>query len=156
MFFPDRSWPNIWESTVTVNLNIYYNDYVLFLGLETSATSKEAFMFRRSQERIRGYFYKSKSEIKKSNFYISSPESRKMLDDTFSTFSVSLNKDKYFGCYFDRSSGAALCDSQGNFKCSGVWKNSKCPYNGGKSHTINPYSSREERIIFSTWNLDHW
>jgi DNA fragmentation factor beta subunit len=24
-----------------------------------------------------------------------------------------------------------------------------------QEHTINPYSSREERILFSTWNLDH-
>jgi hypothetical protein len=24
-----------------------------------------------------------------------------------------------------------------------------------QAHSINPYSSREERILFSTWNLDH-
>lgn len=24
-----------------------------------------------------------------------------------------------------------------------------------KIHEINPYRSREERIVFSTWNLDH-
>uniref|UniRef100_A0A1B6D4X6 CIDE-N domain-containing protein n=1 Tax=Clastoptera arizonana TaxID=38151 RepID=A0A1B6D4X6_9HEMI len=38
-----------------------------FIGVETNATSKEAFMFRRSQDRIRGYHYKTMSDIKKSS-----------------------------------------------------------------------------------------
>jgi DNA fragmentation factor beta subunit len=113
-------------------------------------------MFRRSQERIRGYLYKTKSDIKKSSLYIDNSNLREVLDDVFSKFTKTLSEDKYFGCFFDRSSKGALCDKAGQFKCSGVWKLNECLYNGGKSHLINPYSSREERIVFSTWNLDHW
>lgn len=113
-------------------------------------------MFRRSQERIRGYFYKTKSEIKKSPVYLGSAGNKAVLDDVFSSFSMTLNKNKYFGCFFDRKACGALCDNEGYFKCSGVWKSNKCLYNGERSHVINPYASREERIVFSTWNLDHW
>ncbi|XP_054275503.1 DNA fragmentation factor subunit beta-like [Macrosteles quadrilineatus] len=126
-----------------------------FLGLETNATTKEAFMFRRSQERVRGYLYKTKSDMKKSSLYTNNNEFRDILDDIFTNLSKTLNKDKYFGCYFDRSAEGALCNDTGEFKCSGVWKSKECLYNGGKSHLINPYTSREERIVFSTWNLDH-
>jgi DNA fragmentation factor beta subunit len=47
----------------------------------------------------------------------------------------------------------ALCDRMGEFKCSGVWNLKKCLYD--ERHTINPYRSKEELILFSTWNLDH-
>uniref|UniRef100_A0A8D8YUC1 DNAation factor subunit beta n=1 Tax=Cacopsylla melanoneura TaxID=428564 RepID=A0A8D8YUC1_9HEMI len=45
-----------------------------FMGLETNARTKEAFMFKRSQERIRGYLYKSRSDIRKSPPYVSSDQ----------------------------------------------------------------------------------
>uniref|UniRef100_A0A1B6KTR6 CIDE-N domain-containing protein n=1 Tax=Graphocephala atropunctata TaxID=36148 RepID=A0A1B6KTR6_9HEMI len=127
-----------------------------FHGLETNANTKEAFMFRRSQERIRGYFYKTRSDIKKSKLYTDNNEMRTVLDEVFLDFSKSLNKDHYFGCLFDRSAAeGALCDKLGKFRCFGVWKSNECTYNGGRTHEINPYTSREERIVFSTWNLDH-
>lgn len=47
----------------------------------------------------------------------------------------------------------ALCDQAGEFKCYGVWNEEKCLY--GDRHKINPYRSREELILFSTWNFDH-
>ena len=46
-----------------------------------------------------------------------------------------------------------LCDKKGEFKCGGVWNANICKY--GERHKINPYRSREELILFSTWNLDH-
>ena len=46
-----------------------------------------------------------------------------------------------------------LCDEKGEFKCDGIWNKDKCMYEG--NHRINPYRSREEVILFSTWNLDH-
>lgn len=112
-------------------------------------------MFRRSQERIRGYLYKTKSDIKKCEPYNNNLELRETLDSVFSEFSTLLSNDKYFGCLFDRSAEGALCDVSGQFHCFGVWKNNECLYNEGNKHIINPYSSREERIVFSTWNLDH-
>lgn len=47
----------------------------------------------------------------------------------------------------------ALCDSKGEFKCMGLWNAKECSYKG--KHAINPYRSKEELILFSTWNLDH-
>lgn len=47
----------------------------------------------------------------------------------------------------------ALCDETGEFRCRGVWKNDKCLY--ADRHKINPYRSKEELVLFSTWNLDH-
>lgn len=52
-----------------------------------------------------------------------------------------------------RSEQYALCDSKGEFRCEGVWSANSCAY--GDRHRINPYRSREELILFSTWNLDH-
>ena len=46
-----------------------------------------------------------------------------------------------------------LCNEEGEFKCDGVWNKEKCMYDG--KHRINPYRSKEELILFSTWNLDH-
>lgn len=47
----------------------------------------------------------------------------------------------------------ALCDHRGEFRCGGLWSSKDCAYGG--RHIINPYRSKEELILFSTWNLDH-
>lgn len=53
----------------------------------------------------------------------------------------------------DRVSCVAMCDQKGEFRCCGIWNAEKCSY--GDRHKINPYRSREELILFSTWNFDH-
>ncbi|XP_008179152.1 DNA fragmentation factor subunit beta isoform X2 [Acyrthosiphon pisum] len=127
-----------------------------FQGLETRARTKEEFMFKRCQERIRSYMYKTKSDMIKSDFYIKQTKCRKYLDEVFKQFSELLTKNKHHGYYFDRSNTNGLCDEIGTFKCEGAWNQSVCSYERGTGHKINPYQSRESRIIFSTWNLDHW
>ncbi|PKK24140.1 DNA fragmentation factor, 40kDa, beta polypeptide (caspase-activated DNase) [Columba livia] len=64
-----------------------------------------------------------------------------------------LKSVKYNGCYFDRREAAAarLCTAEGWFSCQGPFDSADCPC----KHSINPYSNRESRILFSTWNLDH-
>lgn len=47
----------------------------------------------------------------------------------------------------------SLCNYKGEFECKGVWSKKKCLYSG--KHKINPYRSKEELILFSTWNFDH-
>lgn len=47
----------------------------------------------------------------------------------------------------------AICDEKGEFRCEGLWNANGCAY--GNRHKINPYRSREELALFSTWNLDH-
>lgn len=47
----------------------------------------------------------------------------------------------------------AICDKKGEFRCAGRWNTNGCAY--GDKHRINPYRSKEELALFSTWNLDH-
>lgn len=47
----------------------------------------------------------------------------------------------------------AICDNKGEFQCGGRWNMDGCAY--GDRHKINPYRSKEELVLFSTWNLDH-
>ncbi|XP_066599022.1 DNA fragmentation factor subunit beta [Prorops nasuta] len=202
-----------------------------FQGLETNATTKEAYMHRRCQDRIRGYLYKAIEQIRASEVFLENPKARRHLLQAISFFKMQLKEDHYFGFYFDRSralrnSGSsedeldssecyehcpcrirqdessyvglfdkeneksarvdetdarkfsksseskdeegecpykvrprrkkdqiALCNGNGEFKCEGVWNTEKCLY--GDRHRINPYRSKEELVLFSTWNLDH-
>ncbi|XP_011495488.1 PREDICTED: DNA fragmentation factor subunit beta [Ceratosolen solmsi marchali] len=221
-----------------------------FDGLETNSQTKEAYLHRRCQDRIRGYLYKTISQIRSSEIFTRDPKARKQLQLVITYFKLQLRKDHYFGYYFDRSrsiesaaasggrsqsgddtdgpqrccydhcvcklsisdyeryilgldkdevdakkmrlSGSttdtknenlhpsneenedlqvilkkcpykfiqreekdmvALCDVTGEFSCSGVWNLNKCLYD--EKHKINPYRSKEELILFSTWNLDH-
>lgn len=113
-------------------------------------------MFKRCQERIRGYMYKTKTDMIKSDFYIKNSKCRHYLDEVYKKFSELLTINKHHGHYFDRSNSNCLCDKTGTFTCQGAWNLSNCFYERGTGHKINPYKNRESRIIFSTWNLDHW
>ncbi|KAG7203878.1 hypothetical protein KM043_013239 [Ampulex compressa] len=210
-----------------------------FRGLETNYTTKEAYMHRRCQDRIRGYLYKTVEQIKSSDVYANDPKAKQNLLQAITFFRVQLKQDHYFGHYFDRSRAkdavqqdgdqtdspvcydhcpcrlscledkvyfrlfgrpefldrssiddidgrksskvrtysaessdieqkekciirmqphdkypeVALCDRKGEFRCEGLWNNDGCSY--GDRHKINPYRSKEELILFSTWNLDH-
>ena len=212
-----------------------------FQDLETNCTTKEAYMHRRCQDRIRTYLYKTIEQIRGSDVYMNDHKARQQLLRTIAFFKVQLKEDHYFGYYFDRSraktgnsrddndetdssrcyehcpcnfshisyetylrqrylrlpqssdtsttdvdstkidetdarrlveaeknandkisciyrvkpSGKqiAICDEKGEFKCEGRWNVDGCAY--GDRHRINPYKSREELALFSTWNLDH-
>ncbi|XP_076232599.1 DNA fragmentation factor-related protein 4 [Calliopsis andreniformis] len=208
-----------------------------FQGLDTNYTTKEAYMHRRCQDRIRGYLYKTIDQIKSSETFSSDPKARKQLLYAIAFFKMQLKEDHYFGYYFDRSRAlkdstksvdeldsstcydhcpcrltrledstyfrlfgtteqfcvdspkkktgrnsnadgrtdndaeeeedncpysvrtkkrepcVAMCDHKGEFRCGGVWNVDSCSY--GERHKINPYRSREELILFSTWNFDH-
>ncbi|XP_034946067.1 DNA fragmentation factor subunit beta isoform X2 [Chelonus insularis] len=207
-----------------------------FRGLETNITTKEAYMHRRCQDRIRSYLYKTIEQIKASETWANNQQARLHLHRIIEYFKLQLKEDHYFGYYFDRSrsfsdeskqcsdqvDGAndncydhcpcklnkieiteefsddiihskdeidakristadsrhskrlavdeseispyvvfsrekeeqyALCDAMGEFRCEGIWHAKSCAY--GDRHRINPYRSREELILFSTWNLDH-
>ncbi|XP_001599808.1 DNA fragmentation factor subunit beta [Nasonia vitripennis] len=234
-----------------------------FAGLETNSPTKEAYLHRRCQDRIRGYLYKTIEQVRSSEVYDADPQARRQLERVIVFFKLQLRKDHYFGHYFDRTRSVikskpeegvsssqsddetdsaqncpyehcpcklsissyeryilglsvdctdedddevdakkfvrsaterkaeevedelsddpkkskeplreeagekcpyelverskgemtALCDETGEFRCSGVWKNDKCLY--ADRHKINPYRSREELVLFSTWNLDH-
>ena len=68
-------------------------------------------------------------------------------------FKQKLALNKYYSDYFARSSPSCsrLCDEEGWFRCEGSYNENCCL----RKHVINPYASRDMRILFSTWNLDH-
>lgn len=111
-------------------------------------------MFRRAQDRVRTYYYKTKDELVKNKEL---PPTR--LQNLLNDLQVELNRVKYFGSYFDRSYCIgdlllhSLCNDVGTFVCEGRWDKQGCLYE--PPHSINPYKSPEERIVFQTWNLDH-
>lgn len=111
-------------------------------------------MFRRAQDRIRTYYYKTKEELLKTKDV---PQDNIIY--LINELNTRLKNVKYFGCYFDRKASIgdtqlkSLCDQDGIFTCQGRWDKEMCLYT--PAHQINPYTSREERIIFQTWNLDH-
>lgn len=110
-------------------------------------------MFRRAQDRIRTYFYKTKEELLRAKD-LPQAQLQSLLDELRDR----LKLNKYHGCYFDRAhlgdeNMKCICDSSGQFTCAGRWDKESCLYE--PPHGINPYSSREARIIFQTWNLDH-
>ena len=51
------------------NLTTRLEDPDWFQDLSTNAKTKEEFMFRNCQSRIRGYFYRAESQIRKGNFF---------------------------------------------------------------------------------------
>ncbi|XP_057332473.1 DNA fragmentation factor subunit beta [Microplitis mediator] len=206
-----------------------------FEGSESNVVTKEAYMHRRCQDRIRGYLYKTIEQIKASETWKVNQKARLRLHCIIEYFKLQLKEDHFFGYYFDRSRSSksklndgldaadgaydkcydhcpckltrlgieeetndkitsedeidakkvssnkklaieklevkgkkkmpyeiffrgeddqfAFCDATGEFKCEGLWNAEHCAY--GEKHKINPYRSREELILFSTWNLDH-
>ncbi|GAB1862104.1 DNAation factor subunit beta [Camponotus japonicus] len=214
-----------------------------FKDLETNCTTKEAYMHRRCQDRIRTYLYKTIEQIRCSDVYMNDRKARQQLLRAIAFFKIQLKEDHYFGYYFDRSRAEtgnfkddsdetdsrqcyehcpcnfghindetylyqlylclpqssdrsttivdltktdetdarrlvkseknandeilescpygvkpqgkqiAICDRKGEFKCEGRWNANGCAYSD--RHRINPYRSKEELALFSTWNLDH-
>lgn len=111
-------------------------------------------MYRRAQDRIRTYYYKTKDDLTKLG-----DMPRSTLQNLLNELQTRLKLCKYQGHLFDRGHAggdthlSSLCDATGSFLCQGRWDKSTCLYH--PIHAINPYTSREERIIFQTWNLDH-
>lgn len=114
-------------------------------------------MSKRVKERMRGYYYKTKSALQASELFTNSKKGycKELINQFLSDLRNILESSKYNETYFNRKADEKMriCMKSGLFECGGLWNSSKCTYEG--DHTINPYRSREERIIFQTWNLDH-
>ena len=82
-----------------------------------------------------------------------SKKAQPLLMNALKYFEVELKKHQYFGDYFARSArkDLRLCCDRGWFDCKGPYNEKAC----SKHHKINPYASKETRILFSTWNFDH-
>lgn len=73
-----------------------------FEGVPAAITTKEDVMARRSQDRIRGYFYKAKEEVQKSSIYRTNAEARRLLDEMLEIFKYFLIGVDYYSSLFNR------------------------------------------------------
>ena len=86
-------------------------------------------------------------------YFQASRKAQSHLSNTLEQFQDELKKQQYYGDYFARSASEKLrlCCDKGWFSCEGPYDEENC----FKLHKINPYGSKESRVLFSTWNLDH-
>lgn len=73
-----------------------------FQGTDDKFQTKEEAMERRSQDRVRGYFYKTKDELTKSEIYKTDKNAKILIDNLIEDFFLFLNGVNYFSCFFNR------------------------------------------------------
>ncbi|XP_072464774.1 DNA fragmentation factor subunit beta isoform X5 [Notamacropus eugenii] len=119
-----------------------------FEGLESRFRSKSSYLRYSCESRIRSY-------LKEVNAHASTlePQPRAQYLKIMGQMCEKLKSVRYNGSYFDRRDKGRerLCTAEGWFSCQGPFDLDACL----SKHSINPYSNRESRILFSTWNLDH-
>ncbi|GAA6223459.1 DNA fragmentation factor subunit beta [Lates japonicus] len=120
-----------------------------FKGVDARFKTKSAYMKFNCESRIRGYL----KEVDDAPRTIQKVKVRAEFLKASQLLSEMLKTNKYNGSYFDRTEKEAdrLCTQEGWFTCQGSFDRDVCQ----SLHSINPYGSRESRIVFSTWNLDH-
>ncbi|XP_061529364.1 DNA fragmentation factor subunit beta [Phycodurus eques] len=120
-----------------------------FRGVEARFKTKSAYLKYNCEKRIRSYM-KELDEATKS-----ARKAKVRVECLQASESIleMLKSDKFNGRYFDRTQKEPhrLCTREGWFTCQGSFDQTKC----ASLHSINPYGSRESRIVFGTWNLDH-
>ncbi|XP_012722227.2 DNA fragmentation factor subunit beta [Fundulus heteroclitus] len=120
-----------------------------FNGVDARFKTKSAYMKHNCESRIRGYM----REVNDTTKSIQKAKVKAEFLKTSQCLVEMLKNDKYNGNYFDRTEkeSGRLCTKEGWFTCQGAFDEELCR----SLHSINPYGSRESRIVFSTWNLDH-
>ncbi|XP_034393090.1 DNA fragmentation factor subunit beta [Cyclopterus lumpus] len=120
-----------------------------FEGIDARFKTKSAYMKFNCESRIRGYM----KEVDAAAKTVEKAKVRAEVLKTSKRLAEMLKTARHNGCYFDRTEkeGDRLCTRAGWFTCQGSFEQEVCP----SLHSINPYGSRESRIVFSTWNLDH-
>lgn len=167
-----------------------------FMGLEEKCLTKEEALARKAQDRVRGYYYKTKDELTRNHLYRQNLKARKVIDSVLEKFRYLLIGCDYFSMIFNRKYepkhdflkeklddetdarsavpnkklkqvikdytlrneildewSVSLCTNLGDFYCQGAYSDNRS--NCSLQHSINPYASRENLILFQVWNLDH-
>ncbi|KAM9343993.1 DNA fragmentation factor subunit beta isoform 2-T2 [Pholidichthys leucotaenia] len=121
----------------------------LLSGVDARFKTKSSYMKFNCESRIRGYM----KELDDTTKLIQKAKVRAEFVKTSECLTEMLRAARYNGCYFDRTEKEPnrLCTREGWFTCQGSFDEKLCQ----SLHSINPYCSRENRILFSTWNLDH-
>ncbi|KAM3617167.1 uncharacterized protein V6R79_003128 [Siganus canaliculatus] len=120
-----------------------------FKGVDARFQTKSAYMKYSCESRMRNYM----KEVADARKTIEKDKVRAEFQKSYDCLVKMLKTETYNGCYFDRTEKqpCRLCTQQGWFTCQGSFDEKVCP----SLHSINPYSSQESRVVFSTWNLDH-
>ncbi|KAM9751726.1 DNA fragmentation factor subunit beta [Menidia menidia] len=120
-----------------------------FSGVDARFKTKSAYMRYNCESRIRGYM----KEVDDATKSAQKAKVKAEILKTSKSLLEMLKAARYNGSYFDRTEkeSGRLCTKEGWFTCQGSYDQKVCQ----SLHSINPYGSRESRIIFSTWNLDH-
>ncbi|KAE8293198.1 DNA fragmentation factor subunit beta [Larimichthys crocea] len=120
-----------------------------FKGVDTRFKTKSAYMRYNCESRIRGYM----KEVVEATKTIEKAKVRTEFEKASRSLAEMLKNARNNGSYFDRTEEEPdrLCTQEGWFTCQGSFDQELCP----SFHSINPYSSQESRVFFSTWNLDH-
>ncbi|XP_067621335.1 DNA fragmentation factor subunit beta [Eurosta solidaginis] len=182
------------EEKTVCSLRIEHSEW--FEGQEERLYTKEEVMMRRAQDRMRGYYYKTKEDLTHNKLYRQNLQARHIIDTMLEQFRYLLIGCDYFSMIFNRKYpqkhaniqehlddetdakmlrpnkrlrqvikeyttrhkildewSVSLCNDLGNFYCQGNYSDTgnSCTL----KHTINPYASRENLILFQVWNLDH-
>ncbi|XP_029985875.1 DNA fragmentation factor subunit beta [Sphaeramia orbicularis] len=116
-----------------------------FRGVEARFKTKSAYMKYNCESRMRSYM----KEVDNAAKAAVRAEFVKVLEQ----LAHMLKSAGYNGRYFDRTEKEChrLCTGEGWFTCQGPFDQAACL----SLHSINPYSSRDSRVMFSMWNLDH-
>eukprot|EP00794_Sanderia_malayensis_P015291 gene15291-16869_t len=140
----------IQEITVNTEAESIEDDPEWFEGVAKTFTTKEKVMKNSAKQRVRGYLSTSKEFINKADLNRSA---RDVCLQVIQTFREELKRWNYFEDYFARSGhlDVRFCDDSGWFHCGGRYNEKNCE----QLHQINPYGSRDHRVLFKTWNLDH-
>ncbi|XP_057410615.1 DNA fragmentation factor subunit beta isoform X2 [Balaenoptera acutorostrata] len=119
-----------------------------FEGLESRFRNKSGYLRYSCESRIRSYLREVASGAS-----LLVPEAREEYLRVVGAMGQKLQAARYNSSYFDRGAKASrrLCTPEGWFSCQGPFDVDDC----ASRHSINPYSNRESRVLFSTWNLDH-
>ncbi|XP_045374539.1 DNA fragmentation factor subunit beta isoform X3 [Camelus bactrianus] len=119
-----------------------------FEGLEARFRNKSGYLRYSCESRIRSYL----REVTSCASLVGG-EAQEEYQRIVGAMCRKLQEARYHGSYFDRGAkaGGRLCTPEGWFSCQGPFDVDDC----ASRHSINPYSNRESRVLFSTWNLDH-
>ncbi|XP_061041060.1 DNA fragmentation factor subunit beta isoform X2 [Eubalaena glacialis] len=119
-----------------------------FEGLESRFRNKSGYLRYSCESRIRSYLREVTSGAS-----LVVMEAREEYLRVVGAMCQKLQAARYNSSYFDRGAKASrrLCTPEGWFSCQGPFDVDDC----ASRHSINPYSNRESRVLFSTWNLDH-
>ncbi|XP_028343735.1 DNA fragmentation factor subunit beta isoform X2 [Physeter macrocephalus] len=119
-----------------------------FEGLESRFRNKSGYLRYSCESRIRSYLREVTSGAS-----LVVTEAREEYLRVVGAMCQKLQAARYNSSYFDRGAKASrrLCTPEGWFSCQGPFDMDDC----ASRHSINPYSNRESRVLFSTWNLDH-